>query len=174
MSLLIAASMAPAQFLLKLAAVLCAVLVQVSAGCDHCYSQTCVRFLGCTDCVPDLGCLAGPQRQPVLTEIERVNKQIEEARKRMEAGGAQVDKAQSCIESVSSCALDQLKQFLPELDTQFCDSTYKQRFEDGGGGPMWSAYYGPRIWDSEAVATLVGLFFPGPSAVAAANLVRDA
>jgi hypothetical protein len=34
----------------------------------------------------------------------------------------------------------------------------------------WSAYYGPRIWDSEAVATIVGLFFPPSSGAAAAKL----
>ncbi len=37
----------------------------------------------------------------------------------------------------------------------------------------WSAYYGPRIWDSEAVGTIVGLFFPATAAVAATKLETE-
>ena len=85
----------------------------------------------------------------------------------MVAAGAQVEKAESCVESVYSCALGQLKQYLPTLDTQFCDPNYKRNLEDGG----WSAYYGPRVWDSQAAGTLMGLFFPATSAAAAAKLV---
>ena len=37
----------------------------------------------------------------------------------------------------------------------------------------WSAYYGPRIWDSEAVGTIVGLFFPATAAIAAVKLEAE-
>ena len=103
----------------------------------------------------------------MITEADRIGRQIEEAGNRMVAAGAQVEKAESCVESVYSCALGQLKQYLPTLDTQFCDPNYKRNCEDGG----WSAYYGPRVWDSQAAGTLVGLFFPATSAAAAAKLV---
>ncbi len=80
------------------------------------------------------------------------------------------DKADACIATVSGCALDKLKEYLPKLDTQFCETdAVKKKFEEGG---RWKAYYGPRVWDSEAAATLVGLFFPPTSAQAAAKLVR--
>ena len=155
--------MAPEWIYFKLVALLCIMLAQVSEGCDECFSENCVSFFGgktCTPCVPDPACLA-------IKQADNVGRQIQEARKRMVAAGAQVEKAESCIESVYSCALGQLKQYLPSLDTQFCDPTYKQRFEEGG----WSAYYGPRVWDSQAAGTLVGLFFPATSAAAAAKLV---
>jgi len=148
-----AASTAPT-WLSWLAVLLCAALAQVSADCGQCSSNVCIGggFL-------PKRCHCAPSRddcppEKIITETSSA-----------------ADKADACIATVSGCALDALKQYLPSLDTQFCETdAVKQKFEDGG----WKAYYGPRVWDSEAAATLVGLFFPPTSAQAAAKLVRGA
>ena len=143
--------MAPAVLLLT--ALACSALAQVSADCGKCATEECVsggegwaRFKKCV-CVPSLeNCQGG------ITNIS-----------------TQIQRAERCIDSVYSCALDEIKGYLPNLDTQICDTAESQRkFEEGD----WKAYYGPRIWDSEALGTIIGLFFPATSALAAAKLVR--
>ncbi len=145
--------MAPAWLLLI--ALACSALAQVSADCGKCATEECVsggegwaRFKKCV-CVPSLeNCQGG-------TPITNISTQIQ--------------KAERCIDSVYSCALDEIKGYLPNLDTQICDTAESQRkFEEGD----WKAYYGPRVWDSEALGTIIGLFFPATSALAAAKLVR--
>jgi len=147
--------MAPAWLLLI--ALACSALAQVSADCGKCATEECVsggegwaRFKKCV-CVPSLeNCQGG-------TPITNISTQIQ--------------KAERCIDSVYSCALDEIKGYLPNLDTQICDTAESQRkFEEGD----WKAYYGPRVWDSEALGTIIGLFFPATSALAAAKLVRVA
>ena len=41
------------------------------------------------------------------------------------------------------------------------------------GNPGWSAFYGPRIWDSDVAATAVAAFFPGTQEAAAENLQNE-
>jgi hypothetical protein len=145
--------MAPAALLLI--ALACNALAQVSADCGKCATQECVsggqgwaRFKKCV-CVPSLeNCQGGTPITSISTQIQ---------------------KAERCIDSVYSCALDEIKGYLPNLDTQICDTVESQRkFEEGD----WKAYYGPRVWDSEALGTIIGLYFPATSALAAAKLVR--
>ncbi len=138
----------------SLAVLLCAALARVSADCGQCSSNICIGggFLP-----KRCHCAPSPDNCPV----DKIIKETSSA----------ADKADACIATVSGCALDKLKEYLPSLDTQFCETDAdKKKFEDGG----WKAYYGPRVWDSEAAATLVGLFFPPTSAQAAAKLVRGA
>ena len=138
----------------SLAAALCAVLARASADCGQCSTYTCVGggFL------PErCACLPSGDNCPAETTLN--------------ATSSAADKAGACIATVSGCALDDLKQYLPGLDTRLCETDAAKRALGEGG---WQAYYGPRRWDSEPASALVGLFFPLTPARASARLVRGA